>query len=388
MTDRPNHQLPSVPAELVTAGCHNHLIVFVGAGASTGAGYPAWPDLIQQLHRKSVDSGDADPKVTSVQAEEWFVNKYDDLPEKAQFLLTYMGRAKLMTYLADILDRPQVEPTETHRALAKIENAIFVTTNFDKLLELALEEAHGTAPTVVVPADVDAIHRISPGDVFKIHGDIRDANSIVLALEDYYRMSYKESPAWKERLKSWLQPPYELLFVGYSISDSDIQDVLNIIRSAYSDRINGPFWLQRKGKIALEVKASTLNLRTIWVAEYEHIPAWVRLLAAEIEGTLKQTPQAVQLAAYNQIATALFQTRVAEAQREFSAQNYEECMRVSQQIAADCESLIAKGESDAGVLHMLGCPPDRYNKAFSSSRHPSCPCRRGHENSAARSNAV
>jgi hypothetical protein len=130
-------------------------------------------------------------------------------------------------------------PSPLLGALARLDFPIVVTTNFDRLFERALA-ASGKEPRVSVytrdrqPA-VD--FRDPTPDcpiVFKVHGDVDRAETMVLTDEDYIefvlRMSDKEpyDPiplTLKYHLKGWTT-----LFIGYSLLDYNLRLLFKTLR--------------------------------------------------------------------------------------------------------------------------------------------------------------
>lgn len=107
-------------------------------------------------------------------------------------------------------------PTVAHQAIARLVKAghikVIITTNFDRLLEMALT-AEGIQPTVIASEDacqgaVPLPH--SPCTILKLHGDVLDIRSLNTAaeLDDY-------KPAMKQYLDRILDE-YGLIVCGWS----------------------------------------------------------------------------------------------------------------------------------------------------------------------------
>src|SRR5205823_3425222 len=105
------------------------LVLFVGAGASRDAGLPTWAELVQPL-RKELRLG--------LEA---------DLLDVAQFYSDSFGRRALLRRVSSALVQVH-KPGHLHRALARVPAPVIFTTNYDRLLERALEQAQGVPPDV------------------------------------------------------------------------------------------------------------------------------------------------------------------------------------------------------------------------------------------------
>ncbi|MGB3208043.1 MAG: SIR2 family protein [Crinalium sp.] len=159
--------------------------LLLGSGVSRTAGIPTgWEvvlDLIQKLALLSKETCDPDP-------EAWYRSKYQAEPDYAK-LLHAIGQSPaersqlLKRYFEPTEEEREQElkvPTAAHKAIANlVVNGyirIIVTTNFDRLLEKALEAA-GVYPTVIsTPDAVDGAMPLAHTkcSIIKIHGDYLD----------------------------------------------------------------------------------------------------------------------------------------------------------------------------------------------------------------------
>ena len=159
--------------------------LLLGSGVSRSAQIPTgWEvtlDLIRKLATASDESPGADP-------EHWYRQKYQNLPNYSSLI---DGLAKTQAERQQML-RPYFEPkrqelaestkqpTAAHRAVAQLVAQgyvrIIVTTNFDRLIEKALEDA-GIEPMVL--SSPDQVRGMLPlvhtrHCLIKIHGDYLD----------------------------------------------------------------------------------------------------------------------------------------------------------------------------------------------------------------------
>jgi len=159
--------------------------LLIGSGVSQAAQIPTgWNitlDLIRKLAAASGESAEPDP-------EKWYREKCDEEPDYSKLI---NGLAKTQTERQQLL-RPYFEPNEqereenakqpttAHKAIARLVAQGFVkviiTTNFDRLLEKALEEA-GVEPVVIsseeqVKGMVPLVH--TQHCLIKLHGDYLD----------------------------------------------------------------------------------------------------------------------------------------------------------------------------------------------------------------------
>jgi hypothetical protein len=146
--------------------------------------------------------------------------------------------------LVDSLERHLEEgrtPSPAVEMLAQLPFRIYVTTNYDRLLENALRKVANREPTVIVydptsdqPAE-DILDEQPPKDkplFFKMHGDLGKRESIVITDEDYItfvqRMSQKNHPV-PETILFYMRR-WPTLFIGYSLRDLNLRLLFRTLR--------------------------------------------------------------------------------------------------------------------------------------------------------------
>ena len=349
METPPLPDLPDVPAELAVAGAEGHLVVLVGAGASFGAGLPSWDGLLAELLEVAIgEARDADRReeLKGVQAE-WNARKGDwDAQTKATLLGQTLGASRLRDAIADRMRAPAAAPTETHLTLAALLPGVaFVTTNYDQLLEAAVEARTGRRPKVVLLDDSEGLRDFRAGQVVKLHGDLDAPEQIVLRGEDYFKVGHEAPRAWKERLKSLLQPPWSLLMVGYGYGDVDVQEVVNELRGAYEGKLSGPFWLDLDG-VRQRAKAQANGLRLIGLKSYAEVVPWLGKLAEAITRRRREAPvMQMALALAGQVLEG-FEGKNREAARRFEEHDFDGALAAYQEMLAAAEGLLEKATED------------------------------------------
>ncbi|WP_263359620.1 SIR2 family protein [Acidicapsa ligni] len=173
--------------------------LLLGSGISRAANVPTgWEvtlDLIRRIAvmRSQTEQCDADP-------EAWFRANFRCEPSYSD-LLEHLATspaertAALARYFesGEDEDGPAAKPTAAHVAIAKMVKRgyfrVLLTTNFDRLLERALE-AEGVSPSIL--STPDAVHGAMPlahsaCTIIKLHGDYRDGRlrNTVAELTDY-----------------------------------------------------------------------------------------------------------------------------------------------------------------------------------------------------------
>ena len=158
--------------------------LLLGSGVSRTAEIPTGWEIILDLIRRlaHLEEEDCEPN-----PGEWYREKYDEEPSYSR-LLDQLARSPeernqlLRPYFEPNEERERGAklPTEAHKAIAQLvaDGAIrvIITTNFDRLLEQALESI-GITPTVISSPDaaegaLPLTH--SPCTIVKVHGDYVD----------------------------------------------------------------------------------------------------------------------------------------------------------------------------------------------------------------------
>ncbi len=118
---------------------------------------------------------------------------------------------------------PSVDPA-VHKLIAKIPQiSSIITTNYDHLFESVYENRislyTGTSFSRTIKGSID---------LYKIHGDTSDPDSIVLTSKDYSQFYDKLDTIFWNKIKGLLAEK-TIVFVGYSLEDKNIQDVFEKI---------------------------------------------------------------------------------------------------------------------------------------------------------------
>lgn len=159
--------------------------ILFGSGLSRSAQIPTgWEitlDLVRRLATMSGEDSGSDPSA-------WYRGRYGHEPDYSELLdalaKTPAERQQLLRQYWEPTEQDREngakQPTQAHRAIADLVAKgvvrVIVTTNFDRLMELALLDA-GVTPTVL--SSPDQVHGAMPlihtqCCVFKVHGDYLD----------------------------------------------------------------------------------------------------------------------------------------------------------------------------------------------------------------------
>jgi hypothetical protein len=159
--------------------------ILLGSGISRSAGVPTGWDVIQVLIRRLAHLKN---ELCEPDPDAWFRHTFALEPEYSEVLgeiaKSPTERGQVLRAFFEPTDNERTEglkqPTAAHRAIAELVSKgyirIIVTTNFDRLMELALADA-GVQPAVISTPDA-ALGALplahSPCTIIKINGDYLD----------------------------------------------------------------------------------------------------------------------------------------------------------------------------------------------------------------------
>ncbi|MGN6738664.1 SIR2 family protein [Dyella sp.] len=160
------------------------------------------------------------------------------------------------------------DPSPLHGAIVGLDQRIMVTTNFDKLIESAIEQSGSTHyPKVVNKLSADAFKMLRDDGRYlvKMHGSIDDPETFIFTKSEYIAKAF-ENWIYGEFLRTLLAT-HTVLFVGFSMSDPAVSALVE----QYAFRFpNGrPHYILQGGPIDQELIDINKSLRKLYAIEYD-----------------------------------------------------------------------------------------------------------------------
>ncbi len=182
----------------------------------------------------------------------------------------------------------KAEPSPLHRSIVDLQQRLIVTTNFDKLLEVAWEADNRSThyPTVISSIN-DAVFRTlkdhSSKFIIKIHGAIDDLQNLVFSRSEYIRLAFG-NVSYSSFLETLLLN-YTFLFIGFSMDDPAIISLMEMYALKY--KLARPHYIitgeaAESNIIDIFKRLRKLNFVTYDKAEnHKHLPLLIKELARQ-----------------------------------------------------------------------------------------------------------
>ena len=256
----------------------NNAAVFVGAGLSKAAGYVDWPGLMSPV-----------AKALGLDA-----TKESDLVTLAQYHLNAnaSNRHHLNQLLIDEFSDLK-DPTENHVLLARLPIQTYWTTNYDRLIEKALEAGGRRVDAKYTTEQLATTRRGRDAVVYKMHGDIEHPDKAVLSKDDYERYHDTHGPFITALSGDLVEKTF--LFLGFSFTDPNLDFILSRIRTRFTKHQRQHYCIARKrSRQRREKKADfdyavtkqnlmtqdlmRFNIKTIFVENFPGITSLIKTL--------------------------------------------------------------------------------------------------------------
>mgnify|MGYP000379363599 CR=1 FL=1 len=199
-------------SEIEKAIKSDELGAFIGAGLSIPAGFSSWKELL----REPAEEIGLD------------VEKENDLVNLAQ----YYSNSKNRTSIDDLIKErfsQLAKPTENHKLLSQLPISTFWTTNYDKLIEKALENNMKKPYVKTKDEHLRGTNHNFDAIVYKLHGDVEAPEDAVITRSDYEEFGYNKRKLFREVLEGDLLTK-TFLFLGFSFEDPNFNYVIGRLR--------------------------------------------------------------------------------------------------------------------------------------------------------------
>lgn len=235
--------------------CNHHPFLFIGSGFSKRYfNLFSWDELLRHFayefsqdefkfekYKNDINSSIPNilyPKIASLLEKEYnaailSLDKYKDFREKYKEQIQSgisPFKIALSIYFANIdIQSCTNEEFILFKDNVQAHIAGVITTNYDLVLDAVFDKfTIYTNQEELIFADIYNI-----GEIYKIHGSAINPNSIIITEEDYNMFNKKYAYLTAKLLTIFLENP--IIFIGYSINDSNIRSIMKSIAECLSN---------------------------------------------------------------------------------------------------------------------------------------------------------
>lgn len=254
------------PDTLSTELAERRCIVFMGAGVSMGSSSasgtdhpPNWEDFLKGALPAVSKTADRAYAKKLVAAKQFL--------DAAEVITECCDHADFDQYLRRTFVQPRFVASEMHKIILEMDPKIVITTNYDQIYDHYCNSGIAQSGyNVANYTDNFVVENIRSRVrlIIKAHGCVSDPRNIVLSRSSYYR-ARRDFPGFYDVLDA-LFLTNTLLFVGCSLTDPDIQLVLeNVHISAPSSH---PHYALVEKSDHRSIKAAIKTTHNIELVEY------------------------------------------------------------------------------------------------------------------------
>ncbi|UPT64915.1 MAG: SIR2 family protein [Hyphomonadaceae bacterium JAD_PAG50586_4] len=213
-------------------------VLFVGSGISTWSLLPTWPRLIGGLIDYCEERGRPTRLARSAFAA-------GDLLDAADKLSDSITQAEIGVVIRERQKFAAARPSRIHDLITRLGPQRYVSTNYDNLIEQQLgltgrSAAFRTVTNRQVSELADIQKASADNFIFKPHGDMNDAETLVLSRSHYNSVLAGQNNSVLRVLET-LMVTRPVLFLGYGLKDPDTLLVLQTLQARHNKGV-GDFW--------------------------------------------------------------------------------------------------------------------------------------------------
>ncbi|REG60857.1 SIR2-like protein [Paraburkholderia sp. BL6669N2] len=234
--------------------------VFLGAGVSMDAGYPSWKGLLAGI-AKELDI-DLDVEYDLAGVAQWYINH----------------NKKTRTKIAKVIKEAfpeKADVPESLKVLARLPLKHVWTTNYDRLIETAWDQAGKKIDVKTRIDDLTIPDPTASATLYKMHGSVDSPADVVISKEDY-ELYRREKGAFFHLLTGH-SLGMSLLFIGFSFTDANVAHLFGLLREIVRETPPQHYAIVRrppppdsaKSAAAKEKARRELSRHQHWVADLE-----------------------------------------------------------------------------------------------------------------------
>jgi hypothetical protein len=206
-------------------------VLFLGSGVSAWSGLPSWTKLMEELAEFLTTKGHDSTLVRKEVAR-------GDLLQAASYGFDKLTPPQIGEFIRLACRLGKAKPHEIHKKIVTLGPRCFVTTNYDHLIEESFREWQKdkyfrkvTNRQLTETAEI--VGARSTDFLFKLHGDVEDADSIILTREQYRALAIGGELHHALETVQTLQASRPFVYVGFGLRDPDFLYVRDLLFNTY-----------------------------------------------------------------------------------------------------------------------------------------------------------
>lgn len=253
------------PSNLIEELAYRRCIIFVGSGISATAKNDSmespkiWNDFLKDAKSIMSNPDSAD------------VGFIDQMLDEKNYLMALEAiyaecdPGNYSDFLKRNFARGNFKASNIHQYIKEIDAKIVITTNFDKIYESICNDYNYVVCDHTDTKKIISNIKSPENLIIKAHGTIDDVDNIVFTGEQYYNSKRKYPEFYK--LMQALFLTNTVVFLGYSLSDPDINLLLENIANSSSNSC--PHYIIIKEGTSKQIKNHWKKTYNISCLEYE-----------------------------------------------------------------------------------------------------------------------
>ncbi len=217
--------------------------IFAGAGLSVSVGYVDWRGLMREIAHELGLSVDRETNLVAV--AQYHLNERRNRTRINQKIIDEFSSGHTLN--------------ENHEVLARLPIATYWTTNYDRMIETALEAEDKVVDVKFTVSHLKTVRRGRVATVYKMHGDVSDPDNAVLTKDDYEGY-FREREPFVTALTGDLVSK-TILFLGFSFTDPNIDYVMSRVRVVLRNQPKQHYCILRREQRKAREKTSDFEYR-------------------------------------------------------------------------------------------------------------------------------
>jgi len=206
-------------------------VLFIGSGVSLWSGLPSWTGLIQELINFIKENG-LDSTLTEQEL------KRGDLLQAASYGFDKLTKPQFAQFIRSASRLGIAQPQDIHNKIIALGPTCYITTNYDKLLELSFQKwkpdtYFRTVVNKQLTETAEIVGARANKFLFKLHGDAENSDSIILTREQYRALNFGGELYHALDTTKTLMLSRPIVYIGFGLRDPDFLYLKDLLINTY-----------------------------------------------------------------------------------------------------------------------------------------------------------